>query len=280
MKKIIPIIFILLIIFSSLVLAIPCQVSAPKTYYGTVSYEDDLLSGNYEITAMIGSNSAGVGNVIEGNYQIDISPCSGITGTVFFYIHSIKTEEEGSYVGIDDWGKSENLELTINELPPLENPCGDEIKDLGEVCDKNDFGAFTCSNYGFNSGYLVCSDSCDYIYTDNCYNSDDDDPPSSGGSSGGGGGGSGGSSSSSSSSSTTTTTNNQEDKENETINLGENHEPTSSGITGGVIGFMKSANGIGLIVASLALIGGIVFLNFKKGKFGKKDSENSGEGKE
>lgn len=233
----------------SFILAVPdCPLNAPKSYYGTVSYEDILLSGNYEINAMMGSNYAGVGNVIDGNYQIDISPCYGITGTIYFYINTIKAEEEGSYVGMDDWGKNENLNLILWKMPPSENPpCGNGIKNPGEVCDEDDFGALTCSNYGFNSGSLTCSDSCDYIYTDNCYNSNDGDDDDNGN-----GGSPGGGSPSSDTPITITsgTTDTQiSDEESETIDLISNkiQETKSSGITGAVTGFVKSGKGIASI---------------------------------
>jgi len=249
---------LLVLLMISFVLAVPdCPLDGPKSYSGTVSYDKKLLEGNYEINAMIGNSFAGTGRVINGEYEIDISPCSGITGIVDFYINSIKADEQGSYVGMDDWGKNENLDLIINELPPFENLCGNEIKNPGEVCDRKDFGVYTCSNYGFNSGYLVCSNSCDWIYTNNCYDKNDN-------------AGSKDSSSSNPSSNsiikTETNTNIKIENTNDTDNNKENNiigldfEKTSSGITGGVIDFVKSGTGIGLIFILLILGIGMMIL--------------------
>ncbi len=240
----------------SFVLAVPdCPLSAPKSYHGTVSYGGELLEGNYEINAMIGNNYAGVGEVIDGNYEIDIFPCFGITGTISFYINTIKAEEKGSYVGMDDWGKNENLNLTLLEMPPSENPpCGDGIKDPGEVCDGADFGTYTCSNYGFNVGYLTCSDSCDYIYTDNCYNSNNDDD---GGNDNGGGGGGNNNPPSNTQNSEVIVLDDLEEEEEEiveTIIVNENQQSTGSGILGAVIGFVKTGKGLGLVFSLVVIV--------------------------
>jgi hypothetical protein len=273
------ILILLLILSMSFVLAVPdCPLSIPKTYYGTVFYKGNLLSGTYQITAKIGNDFAGSTNLTNGNYEIDISPCYGITGEVNFYIGDIKTNENGIYTS-DDYGKRENLTLTINQLPTGSIVCGDGIKTSNEVCDKNDFGTLTCSNYGFNSGSLRCSSSCDYIYTDNCYNS-----RSGSSSSGGGGGGGGGSSESGVVPITPTSTgmSTQTSSEgNKTINLTseKNQKPTSSGITGGVIGnFVKSGGGIAtILVLTTIVVLSIAITSMKKKRLAKEQKAESSE---
>jgi len=47
--------------------------------------------------------------------------------------------------------------------------CGNGVINVGEACDGNAFGGYTCSSYGFNAGTLSCSSSC-VIITSACYN--------------------------------------------------------------------------------------------------------------
>ena len=56
--------------------------------------------------------------------------------------------------------------------------CGDGVLDpYYEVCDKGNpaigitpsFGTSTCSNYGYTSGKLRCSDDCTELFTNLCY---------------------------------------------------------------------------------------------------------------
>jgi len=55
--------------------------------------------------------------------------------------------------------------------PPLNptNDCGNGTKEFSEECDTSDFGAASCSDYGFNTGTLTCSSSCT-IETTSCSN--------------------------------------------------------------------------------------------------------------
>lgn len=272
MKKGILAIFVLMLSIS-FILAVPdCPLNVLKTYYGTVFYQNNLLSGNYNITAKIGNNFAGSGSVTNGNYGVDISPCSGINGNVDFYINDVKAKESGSYNGQSDWGVEENLNLVIDSKPASATICGDGTKTNNEVCDTNDFGGLTCSNYGFNSGSLRCLSTCDFIYTDNCYNSNNNG--NSGGSGGGGGGGGGGGSSGNHPLKviTTPTTNIQTTgEENKTINLSsdKNQEITNPKITSGVIGFIKSSGGLialSFFVLVVAIGIGVIVLKRKSSK--------------
>ncbi len=62
--------------------------------------------------------------------------------------------------------------------------CGDNVKNSSEQCDGSNFGGLTCSNYGYNSGNLACSNCV--ISTSGCSNT------TSGGNTGGDGGDEGG----------------------------------------------------------------------------------------
>lgn len=46
--------------------------------------------------------------------------------------------------------------------------CGNNVLDLGEVCDGTDFGGQTCVSFGFDTGTLGCSADCTSISTANC----------------------------------------------------------------------------------------------------------------
>jgi hypothetical protein len=265
MKKVGLFIFTL-IILSSFVFAVPdCPLNAPKTYSGTVSYQNSLLSGTYQITAKIGNNFAGSGSVINGNYEIDISPCYGINGVVNFYIGSTQTNEYGSYAGSADYGVTEHKDLTVNSKPTSNTNCGDGIKTSNEVCDTNDFGGLSCSNYGFSSGSLRCSGTCDFIYTDGC--SSPSSSSNSGSSGGGGGGGGGGSYTPVTTSSSSTNTN----KSTIVLDNKTSSEETgnSAPITGFSISeFAKSSGGIFAIIGivTILVIGTAVIVSRKKKK--------------
>ncbi len=266
---------VLLITFSIFVFAVNCPPSIPKTYYGTVSFDEELLDGSFEIRVVMGSDTIGISDVSDGEYEMDISPCSGTTGSVIFYINGIEANKGGSYNGVEDWGISENLDLTLDEMPPESITCGDEDIQSGEECDGENLAGRSVDDCGTGwTGTISCSSTCEIDYSNCVFGTspidDDDDTPTdnSGGSSGGGGGGSGSSSSTTSVSSkdglTTITAIEDFSTEDETIGLGENQEQTSSGMTGAVINFVTSGSGIGFIITSLLLIVGIWVVKLRK----------------
>lgn len=261
MKKIIPII-VMLIICGVFVSAQACSSppSIPTSFTGNVFCEDGTFLGNFNLMAYL-NGYGNLGTVGDGDYSIDVSSCFGSSsGTISFFINGIKANEEPEYNGQEDFGKEINLNLTFDVCPSSENLCGNEIKDIGEVCDGNNFGGLSCSNYGFDSGNLRCSDSCVNIYIDGCYissTSNDDDDSSS--------------SPSSSKTPIQTTSNDNLNSEDAEISSNENQETTSPGITGGVIGFAKTGKGIGLIFGLLIIVLGIEIITISRKKLKKKE---------
>jgi len=260
------VIFIALILLcSSFVLASTCPPSLPKTYYGNVYYDGTILLGDYEIRAVMGEDTVGIGVVSGGNYEVDVSPCTGTTGVVKFYINGIGTNEDGSYNGMDDWGKTVNLNLSVNELPPTENTCGDGDIQPGEECDGTNFGAVTDCGDGW-TGSISCSTSCQIDYSSCVVEVPEPvSPPSSGG---GGGGGDGGSSSSSGTPVSPNDegiidlANNETEEDKEAQDTNQN---AGTG-TGAVIGFFRTGKGIGLLFGIAIMIAATLVLIVQKRK--------------
>ena len=276
MKK--RILIILLIVLSvGFILATDCPPSIPKTYSGTVKYNGNLVLGNYEIRASTSTNDTiGIGNVINGYYSIDVSPCYG---TIFsFYIGGIPANEMGNYSGQSDWGVEQNLNLTINTLPTIITTCGNEIVESGEECDGTNLAGRSVNDCGTNwQGTIYCSSTCKIDYSNCAYiGSSGGSGGGGGGSSGGGGGGGGGGSSGSGVVPITTTSTGMStqtsNEGNKTINLTseKNQKPTSSGITGGFMGFVKSGGGIAtILVLTTIVVLSIAITSMKKKKLTK-----------
>jgi hypothetical protein len=51
---------------------------------------------------------------------------------------------------------------------PPEDSCGDNTKDVGEVCDGTDLDGEDCVSQGFVSGTLACSVGCGSFDTSGC----------------------------------------------------------------------------------------------------------------
>jgi len=166
-----------LILLCGFAFAQNCPPSLPKTYYGSVLYDGSILSGLYEVRAVMGSYTIGIGEVSEGEYLVDISPCYGSTGIIYFYVNGIKTIEQGVYSGESDWGVGEELELTINEMPPVQNTCGDGIIQSGEECDGTNLAGRSvndCTPSGWE-GTISCNSQCKIDYSDCVYSRETDE---------------------------------------------------------------------------------------------------------
>lgn len=70
---------------------------------------------------------------------------------------------------------SNGYPVSFSEIP-LTTYCGDnQIQNpndngINEVCDTNNFGGLTCSDYGFDSGGLSCINNCETIDNNDCFN--------------------------------------------------------------------------------------------------------------
>ena len=85
------------------------------------------------------------------------------------------------FVVTNTFAQSYVIDATVNV-----SVCGNDIRETPvEECDNNDFGGYSCVNYGYDAGDLICSPAC-AVDTSNCY---DEENPNPGGGGGGGGGG-------------------------------------------------------------------------------------------
>ncbi len=288
-KGLIPV--FILVLLTTFILAIP---SIPNVFSGTIEYSGDKgmsLTG-YDISASIENYGLGVLGIVGENnfYDVMVDP-QGRTGEIHFYIGGVEAEETSIYSA----GEFTDLDLTINNYPS-NAMCGNEMQEPGEQCDVLDLGIGTCENVlGIigATGDLSCTEYCTFDYSNCsapycgdtiCNNGEtcstcpgDCGVCSSSSSSSGSGSSSSGSGSSSSGSGDNDETNNDNiinlnyPKEDNTdkdidLNYNEEQETISSGITGGVIGFVKSGAGIGLIFAFIiiVLVIGVIAITKKK----------------
>lgn len=280
MRKEIVFIFAMLLLIS-FVSASSCPPNIPISYYGTVSFDGELLEETYIIKAMLNHKISGSSEVAGGGYYLDVSPCYGITsGTISFIINGVEANEKVNY-DTENFGKEIQLDLTIDYLPPLDDVCGNGMIETGEECDDNnaddsDGCSSICEveyNYVCTGQPSICVEKQDPYCGDGYCNggetcsscSQDCGKCDTGGNNGGGGG-------SSSSSGTIVLDNQQEDtgtedEETEILNdkTAKTEERTGTGL-GAVIDFVKSIQGWGLAFGLIILVLGIVVFVAQKKK--------------
>lgn len=289
MKKVVLIIFAVMF-FSSFVLAGNCVPTIPKTYAGEIIYNNKTLSGTYEVSAKMGNEIIGIGIANNGEYSIDISPCSN--GDFSFYVGNIQAKEFGNYSGMADWGIETILDLRINSTPTLTtliSTCDNGIVEPWEECDGTNLNGRAKSDCGTNwQGTISCASNCKIDYSD-CESVSSNSGGNSGGgsSSGGSSGGGGGGGSSSKGSSTQTTTN--LDNTNAPIVLSENYSESdkensnnNAPLTGNVIANLFSEkNRIFTIIGGITILGlGILAVRASRKKKVVENKEENSEVKE
>ncbi len=282
MRKEVVFIFAMILLIS-FVSAGSCPPNIPVSYYGTVSFDGELLEGDYIIKAMLNHEISGLSEIVDGNYYLDVSPCYGITsGTISFVINGVEANKEVSY-DTENFGKEIELNLTLNTKPPEENVCGNGHIDAGEECDDdNTDDSDGCSsiceieyNYICTGQPSICVEKQDPFCGDgscndgetcsscsrDCGQCDDDDD------NGGGGGGGG-------SSNPPTLPNDDgvivlSDGNEEPETLGDSESDTQDNVgtgLGAVIGFVTSGKGIGLMAGLVVVVLAGVVVAVKKRK--------------
>ncbi len=273
-----------MVLLISFVSAGSCPPNIPISYDGTVSFEGELLEGDYVIKAMLNHDISGLSEVVDGSYYLDVSPCYGITsGTISFVINGVEANENANY-DTENFGKEIELELTVNELPSEENVCGNGHIDAGEECDDDNIGnSDGCSsiceveyNYICTGQPSICTEKQDpYCGDSSCNNgetcstcSQDCGRCDDGGNDNGGGGGGGNYNppSNTQNEEEVIILNESEEEEEETISINENQQSTGSGILGAVIGFVKSGKGMGVIFGLIIVVLAGVVLVIQKRK--------------
>lgn len=242
MKKIIPIIFCLVLINFALLSAI----SYPHGFYGTAKFRSGgNVPDGYVVTGEVNGVITDSCEVVDGKYDLVVVD-ENDGGEIKFYIQG----KEADQTSIFKTFEVTELNLTIESNLNFDDDfCGDGSCNNGE----------TCSSCSID---CVCTSS------------------TSGGNNGGSSGGSSTKSASNEiTKSTDNDTDNSNPKTIEELNDdSENQESYSSKIQGAFIGFAKSPGGIVSIVFLIALTGAFVFFIFKRKSMKKNSKEEEIDG--
>ncbi len=243
----------------------------PMYFYGTVSYTDGTAIPNgYYLSAKSGSTISGECEIIDSKYGWGKNVCIVVKpensqSKIEFFLGNLKlgeyTFKEKEFV---------NLNFTTDSLPenftPLSNGICESAK--GECsynlvdCDASKTDV--CAGNGRCDAEI--GETCSFTPQDcgQCSSSSSSSSGGGGSSSGGGGGSSSGGGKKNSNNTTLLITNNTNNTNTGTIDLtvdNENYTDTNgqgnARITGGVIGFVSSGSGIGMIIAVLVIIVGL-----------------------
>ncbi|MCK4552625.1 hypothetical protein KAT80_00280 [Candidatus Pacearchaeota archaeon] len=288
MKKeiIIGLMFIFVLSFISANPPMPCA------FYGEVTHPNQTFPNGHFITAKINDVVSGECKIIDEKYGY-----GGNTCIILSYQDNVNIK---FYIGDEEIGEGlfkdkevVKIDFEVDFIPetsgnysngvcePELGECSFNILDcdsaITDICKGNGVCDFvigeTCLNAPEDCGVCeYCGDGvCNNAETCSTCSQDCGVCPSNNNGNGGNGGGGGGGSSSSSTATTQTTDDilnlNFETKNDSTkIDSNENQQTTSSGLTGGVIGFVKTGKGIGLIFGILIIVFGIGVIAIQKYK--------------
>jgi len=243
MKKIIPIIFCLILINFALLSAI----SYPHGFHGTAKYRNGgSIPDGYVVTGEVNGVVTGSCKVVDGKYDLVIVD-ENDGGKVKFYIQGKEAEQTSIFKTFE----VTELNLTIQSfLNDDEEFCGDGSCNNGETCSSCSIDC-SCDSSNTNSGGNSGSSSNKKITSTTSNDSINSNPK------------------------TIDELNNDSKK-----NADENQMQYSSKIQGAFIGFVKSPGGIVSIIFLSVLTGAFVFFIFKKfmkKNSGKEDSEKINE---
>ncbi len=271
------ILLICLILLTGTVLAVP---SIPHAFRGDAKYTNGQnIPDGYIVTAKLDNQPISTSSVIkDGEYGYNdpllVSDIIGDGKKVYFYINGKLVENEPVNFII---GEVTNLDLTVKSPPSDFDGCGDGYCDTNENecsyclvdCSINDCMGDGRCDAEIGENCLTSTQDCGSCQTEDNSNDNTD-----GNNNGGGGGGGTSSSKDGLITITAAGTTNASDEQDDILSIESlNQEATGPGITGGVIGFVKSGAGMGLIFAVLLLIVGIGVMTFRKKKQLKSSEE-------
>ncbi|MFH1608381.1 MAG: hypothetical protein ABIA78_04580 [archaeon] len=255
----------LIIFVFVLSLSLVFAMDYPHAFHGTVKYTNgESIPNGYIVTGKIGGEVRGSCVASDGKYDLIVT---GPGGEVKFYIQGEETEESYDFEVFE----ITELDLIVESAPEVFEGCGDEVCSETEDCSTCSFDCGICP-----CGNDICAgdETCSTCPTDcgECV-------VNNGGNNNGGSPSSGGNSPSSSTTSISTLEdietdevllnkqNNELQDLNEILNIDKLNEMSEdrSGITGAVVGFVKTKIGIGIIAGSLIVgIAGVVFVLRRK----------------
>jgi hypothetical protein len=267
-----------LILFSGFAYAMDnCPpVGPPKVFSGNVYYSGNLLSGTYTLSAVISGQVIDQVIVSGGKYSdLQVSPCSGVTGEISFIVNGVKANETSTWNNNrdNDWGQQVTLDLNLNEKPNATSLCGNNLVNLGEECDGANLAGRTSCGDGWE-GTISCTNTCVVDYS-NCTkipgtNANNPSTSPSGGSSTTSPGGGGSSTTSDTNTKTTNSDGTQKDSGSNSGNSSGFEDIETKGnffkLTGAAISnFSKSKAGKStLIVLLIVMVLGGVYYSAKK----------------
>jgi len=267
MRKITPIIFVFVLLIN---LSFLTAISYPHAFHGTITIEDEQKNPEGQILiGKIDGIATGSCIISDGKYDLVITDNIGNEGKIEFYICNEKAEEISEFITFE----VTELNLTFNTIPLDLCDCGNSICEAGECSScPIDCGISECLGNGIcdlemgedcNTAPVDCACTSGYsckngvCKKDESNNDNNDDSP-------------GGKSPLGNSPIQQDSITNDSDNQNDilsikSLNEADKQKETGPGITGGVIGFLKSGGGlVAMIFVILIIVIGIGVIILKR----------------